>query len=546
MSGGSSMTVGKRLALGFGLVLGLLVVVAGFGINRMGLLQGNLDHIVEVNNKESRQAVAMRIAVNQVARQMRDIVLLKDPAARDGEIENMKKSRANYDTAEAALDSLLKATHAEKDEQDIFDRSRKLKAISLPLIDRVVALGVQGKTEEAIDLLMREVNKPNGDWLQALGQLADYEDKASLASATDARASYEAALRLMVVAAVLAVVAAVAVAATITRTLLRRLGGEPDYAAEVATAIAGGDLGSPIALRAGDTASLLHAMAQMQQGLGSVVTSIRGGAEAIATSSAQIASGNADLSQRTEEQASNLQETAASMEQLSATVKSNADSARLATQLALQANATARKGGEAVSTVVHTMSTISASSAKIGDIIGVIDGIAFQTNILALNAAVEAARAGEQGRGFAVVASEVRSLAQRSAAAAKEIKTLIADSAGKVELGGRQVAEAGQTMAEIVSQVNRMTDLMQEIDSATGEQTAGINQVTQAVNQLDNVTQQNAALVEQASAAADSMRAQADRLVHSVALFRLQAGVAEGTHATAPRGATLPAVAYAA
>ena len=262
-------------------------------------------------------------------------------------------------------------------------------------------------------------------------------------------------------------------------------------------------------------------MRQMQQSLAATVGQIRGSTDTIATASGQIASGNADLSSRTENQASSLQQTAASMEELTSTVKQNADSARQANQLAVSASEVAVRGGDVVGQVVDTMGSINASSKKIVDIIGVIDGIAFQTNILALNAAVEAARAGEQGRGFAVVASEVRSLAQRSASAAKEIKLLIDDSVNKVGAGSEQVAEAGRTMQEIVASVRRVTDIMGEIMSATHEQTSGIEQINQAISQMDQATQQNAALVEQAAAAAGSLQTQANTLVRAVSVFNV-------------------------
>jgi len=310
----------------------------------------------------------------------------------------------------------------------------------------------------------------------------------------------------------------------ISRGLLKQLGGEPMVTAGIAHRIAEGDLAVRIDLKRGDQASLLHAVQAMRDSLAKVVGEVRHGTDAIATASGQIAAGNQDLSSRTEEQASSLEQTAASMEELTSTVKQNADNARQANQLAVSASEVAVRGGGVVSQVVDTMGSINSSSKKIVDIIGVIDGIAFQTNILALNAAVEAARAGEQGRGFAVVASEVRSLAQRSGAAAKEIKGLIDDSVDKVEAGSRQVAEAGRTMDEIVDSVKRVTDIMGEITAASQEQSTGIEQVNQAIAQMDQVTQQNAALVEEAAAAAQSMQEQAASLVASVSVFRLEAG----------------------
>jgi methyl-accepting chemotaxis protein len=318
---------------------------------------------------------------------------------------------------------------------------------------------------------------------------------------------------LCVVAAVLGIVLA--------RSVFAQLGAEPGEAVNVAERVARGDLSVHVALAPGDTRSLMANLARMQQSLAEVVANVRQNSESVATASAQIAQGNQDLSGRTEQQASALQQTAATMEELGTTVRNNAGSAQQANQLAQSASAVAVQGGEVVGKVVSTMQDITTSSRKIGDIIGVIDGIAFQTNILALNAAVEAARAGEQGRGFAVVASEVRSLAQRSAEAAKEIKTLIGHSVQQVEQGTALVDEAGQTMGEIVGSIQRVSDIVAQITAASAEQSTGVQQVGQAVTAMDQATQQNAALVEESAAAAESLRSQAAQLVQAVAVFKL-------------------------
>jgi methyl-accepting chemotaxis protein len=310
-------------------------------------------------------------------------------------------------------------------------------------------------------------------------------------------------------------------ATTLTLWLTKRLGGEPDYAAAIAGQIAAGDLSVQVETRPGDSDSLLFAMKRMRDGLAGIVGEVRLATDTIATASSQIVAGNLDLSARTEQQASSLEETAASMEELTSTVKQNSDSARQANELALSASAIAQEGGMVVSQVIDTMGSINTSAKQIADIIGVIDGIAFQTNILALNAAVEAARAGEQGRGFAVVASEVRNLAQRSASAAKEIKELIGNSVEQVEIGTRLVGQAGSTMENVVVSVRRVTDIMSEITSAGREQSAGIEQVNQAISQMDAVTQQNAALVEEATAASQSMQEQAAGLAQMVSVFKL-------------------------
>ncbi|MGJ7487940.1 methyl-accepting chemotaxis protein [Variovorax sp. LT2P21] len=319
----------------------------------------------------------------------------------------------------------------------------------------------------------------------------------------------------------LGVVLSSALGLWLVRSIMRQLGGEPAYAAEIAQEVAKGNLAVAVALRPGDDVSVLAAMDGMRANLAQLVSEVRHSSESIATGANQIATGNADLSQRTEEQASSLEETSASMEQMNATIKQSVDTMHTASQLANSASVTAARGGEVVRNVVHTMEQITTSSRKIGDIIGVIDSIAFQTNILALNAAVEAARAGEQGRGFAVVASEVRSLAQRSAEAAKEIKHLIGESVSKVETGSTLVNEAGSTMGDLVGQVRRVADLINEIGTATREQGQGVSQVNDAVNQLDQTTQQNAALVEESAAAASSLSEQAAKLVQLVSVFQL-------------------------
>jgi len=303
--------------------------------------------------------------------------------------------------------------------------------------------------------------------------------------------------------------------------VMRQLGAEPEALKQVAAAVAAGNLGTEIALREGDRSSIMAAMKTMRDHLAATVKAVRENADSVATASAQIANGNSDLSARTERQASALQQTASSMEQLGTTVRHNADNARQANQLAQSSSQVASNGGQVVQEVVATMRGINDSSRKIADIIGVIDGIAFQTNILALNAAVEAARAGEQGRGFAVVASEVRSLAQRSAEAAREIKALIGASVDQVEQGTALVDRAGATMQEIVQSIQRVSDIVGEITSASQEQSQGVSQVGQAVAQMDEATQQNAALVEESAAAAQSLRQQAQQLVNAVSSFKL-------------------------
>jgi methyl-accepting chemotaxis protein len=356
-----------------------------------------------------------------------------------------------------------------------------------------------------------------------LGELSDYQNRQARADYEASEARY-ASIRLEVVGTMLA---GAVLAGLFSWVLIRRVVSSLQESVRIAGAVAEGQLQVVIAPSGRDEITqLMQALATMRDQLQDVVARVRGGAEGVATASAEIAQGNNDLSARTEQQASALQQTAASMEQLSSTVRQNADNARQANQLAMSASTVAIQGGDVVGRVVETMKGINDSSRKISDIISVIDGIAFQTNILALNAAVEAARAGEQGRGFAVVASEVRSLAQRSAEAAKEIKLLISDSVGRVEQGTQLVDQAGSTMSEVVTSIRRVTDIMGEISAASTEQSQGVAQVGEAVTQMDQATQQNAALVEESAAAAGSLQTQAEQLVQAVAVFKLGAGAA--------------------
>ncbi len=520
----SHRKVGTRLSAGFALLLVFLVALLLLGLNRMANMQANIDQIATVNNAQVAQIMAMRASVFDRMIAVRNVALLTQMHEMQPEVDRIKDGEKKYAAADEKLIHLFEHPSTTENEHAILKRVHEHHAALLEPLNRSIELGLQNKAAEATKALIDEVRPIQRKLMGELGDLAALEEKLSFEASANARASYESAQRLMIMLGLFAVLAGVVTAWFITRGLTHQLGGEPATAVEVASRIASGDLDVQIDTRAGDSTSLLYAMKTMREKLADIVRNVRNGTDTIATASGEIAAGNLDLSSRTEQQASSLEETASSMEELTSTVRQNAENAGQANQLAINA-----------SEVVQTMEQINESARKIVDIIGVIDGIAFQTNILALNAAVEAARAGEQGRGFAVVATEVRSLAQRSAAAAKEIKSLIGDSVDKVESGSKLVAQAGSTMDEVVASVRRVTDIIAEISAASQEQSAGIEQVNQAITQMDQVTQQNAALVEQAAAAADSLQEQAGSLTETVSVFRVS-GMGHGSStALAPK-----------
>ncbi|USX15696.1 methyl-accepting chemotaxis protein [Oxalobacteraceae bacterium OTU3CAMAD1] len=519
-----NMTIAKRLGMGFGLVSVFLIVVIALGLVSMRQIQGRMDEIINVNGVETRLAQTMDLTVTERALAMRNLILLKEDKEIQIEIKRIAEQEKKYAAAQDKLSQMfgsLDETSAE--EKQLLDQIKKQAVMAAPFIQRAAALALEQKQDEAYKLLRYEFRPVQRAWWDMIRKLIAVEEKQNLDATQAAAAAYERARTVMLIIGSLALLTSLVAAVLITRGVVRELGCEPEHAAEIAGQIAAGNLAVQIDTKPGDNHSLLFAMRSMRDSLAQIVTQVHASTETISTAASQIASGNLDLSSRTEQQASTLEETASSMEELTSTVRLNTDHARQANGLAESASSVAVKGGAVVAQVVDTMAAINISARKIVDIIGVIDGIAFQTNILALNAAVEAARAGEQGRGFAVVATEVRNLAQRSAAAAKEIKDLIGDSVDKVEAGNRLVEQAGTTMHEVVASVKRVTDIMSEIMSASQEQSNGIEQINTAVTQMDDVTQQNAALVEEAAAAAQAMQDQVNSLNQVVGIFRVEA-----------------------
>ncbi|MFZ6724868.1 methyl-accepting chemotaxis protein [Undibacterium sp. MH2W] len=537
----SNMTVSKRLGAGFALVLAFLVAVTIVGISRMAQIQGRLENIVNVSNVETRLALDMRAIVYDRMVSLRNLTLLNDAADMEKDLAKIADQSKKYAEANEKLLKLAETDGGPSAEKkELLNKLKERESAASALPAKAQELGLANNPEMATIALIKKVRPVQQNWLDSLDELVTLEDKVNSQVAADANAAFKAATTLMLILGALALAGGIVAAVYISRSLLKQLGGEPNYAAEIAGQIAAGELTTNIDVQSGDDSSLIFEMKKMRDSLVNIVAQVRSGTDTIATASSEIAMGNLDLSSRTEQQASSLEKTTSSMRELTTTVKQNADNAREANQLAASASEVARQGGAVVAQVVDTMGSINESSKKIVDIISVIDGIAFQTNILALNAAVEAARAGEQGRGFAVVAAEVRNLAQRSAAAAKEIKTLIDTSVEKVEIGTKLVGQAGVTIDQVVSSVKHVTDIIAEITAASQEQSVGIEEVNHAIIEMDGVTQQNAALVEEAAAAAQSLQDQAAELAKVVSVFKLGAHDNLLSHRPAPTPTAAP------
>ena len=518
----TKMKVGTRLGLGFAIVLLFLVILTTIGISSMTSIETRLENIVNINNVQTRLMMDMRAVAYDRGVSLRNLTLLAEIDDMGPDLKRIEDQSKKYSELEEKLSQSLAASETTtKEENEGFKKLKDVRMAASGLPEKAKELGLANDFEAATIAFIRKLRPVQNKWIDELDVLIAAQDKNNNLVAENARSAYVIARNFMLVIGAIALILGFIAANIITRSLFKQLGGEPDYAARIAKHIASGDLSIPINTRPGDTESLLVEMKTMRDSLVNIVGQVRIGTDTIETASKEIASGNLDLSNRTELQASSLEKTSISMKELTVTVKQNADSAREANKLAASASSVARQGGVVVAEVVGTMSDINVSAKKIVDIISVIDGIAFQTNILALNAAVEAARAGEQGRGFAVVASEVRNLAQRSAAAAKEIKILIDTSVEKVDIGSKLVAQAGETIEEVVNSVRHVTDIIAEISSASQEQSQGIAEVNQAIIEMDGMTQQNAALVEEAAAAAQSLQDQAAELASVVSIFKL-------------------------
>ena len=528
----SNLRIGLRLGLGFGMVCLLLLVMIVMSNAMMARINGSTDEIVHDRMPKIEATTQLLVGINEIAISLRNMMLSDDAADRKAQVDRIMSTRQSNNKALELLEGSLRDPQA----RELFAQIKRHIGRYRPGQDRIISDVEGNRPDDARKFLASELRPILGDLKQATNALAARQKELSTKTADAADATFRQSQQLSwgLGALALALAAAIAywITASITRPANRALG--------IAQTVASGDLTSQIHSDTTDEmGQLLQALKAMNDNLATTVGTVRSGTDTIATAALEVASGSLDLSSRTEQQASSLEETASSMEQLTSTTKQNAENARQANALARSASEVAARGGQVIDQVTGTMNEINASSSRIADIIGVIDGIAFQTNILALNAAVEAARAGEDGRGFAVVASEVRNLAQRSASAAREIKELIDASTVKVASGSELVNTASQTMREIVSSVQRVTDIMAEISSASAEQTAGIEQINQAVMQMDAVTQQNAALVEQSAAASESMQEQAAALAQAVAVFRL---ASDGSASVSiPRPARAPA-----
>ncbi len=516
----SKLKIGTQLRIGFGIVIALMLVLISIALLRMHAISGAMRYQDQVTETRLEPLYVAREALDQTGMSARNAYIFRDDADAARELAIVDEQKALYLSALRQLEPAMAGNaQFEKAKAGLLAMAEELK--------RPRHYRERGQMEAYGEFLVKECSPLRRQIVADIDVLLKSVQRENQQASAAADALFDSSLRLVILCGAVILVVSMATAWMIRRSLLGQLGGEPRYAVEIAGRIAHGELSTPVDTKAGDRTSLLYEIRVMRDKLASLVQQVRTGTHTIAGASSEIAMGNQNLSERTEQQAETLEKTVAAMEELTAAVRRNADNARQANELAGSASDIASQGGAVVQQVVSTMGQIDAASRKIVDIIGVIDSIAFQTNILALNAAVEAARAGEQGRGFAVVAAEVRSLAQRSAAAAHEIKQLIDTSVASVSDGSRLVQQAGGTMQQVVASVQRVTAVVAEISDASQAQTEGILAVNDAIARLDENTQQNAALVEEAAAASQSMSQQADHLSHLVGAFKLSAAQME-------------------
>jgi methyl-accepting chemotaxis protein len=532
----TNLKIGTRLALGFGVILALLMVVVGVGLNRMGAIASNTDEIVTHYNFQVARAHDMAEQTNIIQRMVRTVLIMDSAADKKVNVERIAKAREAYAEAAKQLEATLQSPESKAIFAEIQANIQKNRDPN----SQVLSLSLAGKDREAIRVLMEQARPAEQGLKASIDKAVKFFDEAITKRHAQATESHKLALLATLILAGVALAIGLIFSILITRSITRPLAA----LGLVIETVAQGDLTQRVEINSKDELGELgRTLNTTNEGLREMVLQIQESAQAISSASGEISMGNTDLSRRTEEQAASLEETASSMEQITSNVNQTADNAKAANQESGKARQVAQDGGTAVTQVIEAMEAINQSSAKINEIIGVVDEIAFQTNLLALNAAVEAARAGEQGRGFAVVAAEVRNLAKRSADAAKEIKGLIRESVAKSTDGNRVAAHAGETIQQVVTNVQRVTSLVSEIANATQEQSTGLNEINKAVVSMDEVTQQNAALVEESAAAAESLDAQAHALSEAVARFKTGVEVRHTGAAPRPGAATAHAVA---
>jgi methyl-accepting chemotaxis protein len=531
----NEISVAARLSIGFGIVLALMLALTVLSVFKVNAIDNSLQHISEVNNVKQRYAINFRGSVHDRAIALRDVTLVGDNEV-SSVIALIDKLDADYQRSAQPMDALFDGAKAKitPEEREWLKKIKESEARATPLVKKIIEARRAGDMEASRKMMLDQAKPAFTDWLASINGFIDQEEKQTEAESELARKVAHNFQSLAFVAVAIGIAIGAVVAWRVTQYLLHALGAEPAEVKALANAVDRGELYHEVELRNQDKDSIMAVLVKMSRNLRATVTEVHEAAVAVSSISDEISEQNQHLSGRTEDQASSLEETASAMEELTSTVKQNADSARDANQLAQNASDIASKGGEIVGEVVETMNAIDASSRKIEEIISVIDGIAFQTNILALNAAVEAARAGEQGRGFAVVATEVRNLAQRSSTAAREVKTLIDESVAKIHAGTELAEHAGSTMRDIVHSVKQVSDMVGAITLASNEQSVGIEEVNRAIAQMDQVTQQNAALVEHAAGEVEVLQEQATHLNNAVSVFKTQR---EGWHAQPARSA---------